>query len=104
VAAAAADAVVTKATAWRGGTTNVASSRHHPFWRQRMDAAFLKNKISTAKSELGVAEKEMQIAITALKQGTRADKTIVTEAIESAFAKLRNARVQLAEAEEAIEK
>ncbi len=69
-----------------------------------MDPAVLKAKVTQAKVELDTAETELEGAITALKQGTRADKTIVTATMGSALSNLRRARTQLADLEEAIEK
>ena len=68
-----------------------------------MDTALLKSKITSAKQDLGIAEKELEKALDELKTiGLRPDKTIVTEVIERAFLKLRHARTQLAELEETI--
>jgi len=68
-----------------------------------MDPSLLKQKISAAKSELLLAEAELESAMAALARGgTRADKTIVTETMAAAFAKLRNARKELAALEESL--
>ena len=68
-----------------------------------MDTALLKSKITSAKQDLGIAEKELEKALDELKTvGLRPDKTIVTEVIARAFLQLRHARTQLAELEETL--
>jgi hypothetical protein len=56
----------------------------------------IKTKILEAESMLSVAEEDLSKAMSALQAGARADKTIVSESIQDAFVKLREARSNVA--------
>lgn len=68
-----------------------------------MEPSLLRARIAAARRELALAEEELQTAGQALAQGIRADKTMVTAAMEGALVKVRRARTELAELEGALE-
>jgi len=57
----------------------------------------LQRKIAEATAILVEAEKELDTAMREIVSAERADKTIITEAVQSAFHKLATARSELEE-------
>lgn len=67
-----------------------------------IDPAAVRQKISTAKLELGAAEEALDQAIRDLETRGRAEKEIIGRQLEAAFNRLRSARTTLAELEDAL--
>lgn len=65
-----------------------------------MDESF--EKLLRARKELTEAEKDVDSALSAIRQAPRAEKTGITRAVEDAFVKVRAARVALDELEKAL--
>jgi hypothetical protein len=64
-----------------------------------MTNATLLEKIDAAKKEIALAESELELVLTQIRAAPRAEKTNVSEVVESAFQRLRNARRALVELE-----
>ena len=62
------------------------------------------DKLAFARTELERAEKEVDAALSAIRQAPRAEKTGVTRTVEDAFAKVREARLALDELERLLAK
>ncbi len=56
-------------------------------------------KISRAKDEIGIAERELKDAVAALPASVRAEKIRIGKVLEDAFSKLRAARTKVRELE-----
>ncbi|MGZ3416221.1 MAG: hypothetical protein ACXVEF_20880 [Polyangiales bacterium] len=67
-----------------------------------IDPALIRQKIATAKLELGTAEEALDQAIKDLEARGRAEKEIIGLQLEAAFNRLRSARATLAELEDAL--
>jgi len=67
-----------------------------------MDAADLKSKIATAKLRLLTAENAMEAALHQIGNAPRAEKTIISSALSTAFTELKAARQDLIDLEQAI--
>ena len=61
-------------------------------------------KIESAKGAIAAAETDLEKALGDLRRSPRAEKTTVSEVIESAFQKLRASRLDLADLEEILTK
>jgi hypothetical protein len=59
----------------------------------------LQEKIDAAKTEIALAESELEMVLTQIRSAPRAEKTNVSEVVESAFQRLRKARQALVEFE-----
>jgi len=62
-----------------------------------MKKRLLLDKIEEAEHELVLAEQELAAAVREVSGRVRADKTVTTRVIESAFDKLRASRLRLSE-------
>jgi len=67
-----------------------------------MDAADLKSKIAAAQLRLLTAENAMEAALHQIGHAPRAEKTIISSALSTAFAELKAARQDLIDLEQAI--
>ena len=59
-------------------------------------------KLDLARKELTRAEKEVDTALSAIRQAPRVEKTGVTRAVEEAFTKVRAARLALDDLEKLL--
>jgi RNA polymerase-interacting CarD/CdnL/TRCF family regulator len=62
-----------------------------------MNKEVLKARLLEAEKMLTVAEEDLTTAMSALQAKPRSNKTIVSEAVQNAFTKLRAARADVAE-------
>jgi hypothetical protein len=60
-----------------------------------MDKKLMLTNVRSAKSEVVEAENELESLLRVLNRTTRAEKTTISKALESAFEKLRAARKHL---------
>jgi hypothetical protein len=67
-----------------------------------MDTAELKSRIAAARHRLMTAENEMEAALHQIGRAPRADKTIISGALSTAFTELKAARQDLIDLEQAI--
>lgn len=59
-------------------------------------------KLRVAREDLARAEKEVDSALSVIRQAPRAEKTGITRAVEEAFTKVRAARLALDDIERAL--
>ncbi len=67
-----------------------------------MNAAEVKASIERARTRLVDAEKEMQLALSAVAGASPSEKTIIGGALAVAFAQVNAARLELASAEKVL--
>ena len=67
-----------------------------------MDASELTSRIAAAKQRLLTAETEMETALHQIGDAPRADKTIISKALSTAFTELKAARQDLIDLEQVI--
>jgi hypothetical protein len=65
-----------------------------------MDKKLMLTNVRSAKSEVVEAENELESLLRVLNRTTRAEKTTISKALESAFEKLRAARKHLGNLED----